>query len=122
MKSVFSFVSLFFVCLSLSADVDELSKKEINHLLSYVQNSKCTYIRNGTSYNSKKARNHIERKYKYFEDEIQSTEDFIRLSATKSMMFSSRYFIKCPHKKKIESSKWLLKELHQYRNMVKSYN
>ena len=99
---------------SLSAR-DAHYEDEVDHLLKYVQTTECSYIRNGTSYNGEEAREHIEKKYDYFKDDIESVEDFIRLSATKSLIFGSKYYIACPHKPKVESSQWLLSELHRYR-------
>ncbi|MEA1982351.1 MAG: DUF5329 family protein [Campylobacterota bacterium] len=91
--------------------------KEIQHLLSYVKNTECKYIRNGSSHNGHKAVKHIQRKYDYFKDDIKTTEDFIRLSATKSTMSSSPYYIECKNKQKVESSKWLLEELVRFRQL-----
>jgi len=103
--------------LSLSAK-DELHK-EIDHLLNYVKTTECTYIRNGDSYKGAKAMSHIKRKYDYFEDDIHTAEDFIRLSATKSTMSNSKYHIKCPDQPEVESGKWLLDELARYRKTEK---
>jgi len=109
------FLSLF---MFIALDANSKSyQDEIDHLLNYVGTTKCTYIRNGTSHNGENARKHIQRKYDYFENDIESTEDFILLSATKSTMSGSKYYISCPNKPNIESSKWLLDELHKYRNL-----
>ena len=88
---------------------------EINHLLNYIKKTHCQYIRNGDAHNGVDAEKHIRKKYDYFKDEIKSTEDFIRLSATKSTMFGNKYYIQCPNTVKVESSKWLIKELKRYR-------
>jgi hypothetical protein len=93
---------------------------EINHLLNYVEKENCVYIRNGDRHNSKEARKHIQRKYDYFEDDVKSTEDFIRLSATESTMFGNKYYIQCQDKAKVLSSQWLLDELARYRKSHKS--
>ena len=105
--------SLLLMTLSLSAQ--EVYKKEINHLLQYVKITECTYIRNGDAYKGPKAVSHIQRKYDYFEDDIHSAEDFIRLSATKSTMSGKKYHIKCPNQPQVESGRWLLDELARYR-------
>lgn len=89
---------------------------EINYLLNYVKTTECTYIRNGTEHTGKEASKHIKAKYDHYKDEIKTAEDFIRLSATKSMMSGSKYYIACPGTAKIESSKWLLSELKRYRS------
>ena len=105
---------LFLSLLYLPALADTAS--EINHLLNYIEKTDCQYIRNGDVHNGVDAEKHIRKKYDYFKDEIKSTEDFIRLSATKSTMFGNKYYIQCKGSPKIESSKWLLKELKRYRS------
>ena len=112
---------LFIILLILSSLQAEPKpfNNEIQHLLEYVENEHCTYIRNGDAHDSKDARKHIQRKYDYFEDDIESTEDFIRLSATESTMFGNKYYIQCKNKPKVLSSKWLLDELARYRKSHK---
>ena len=90
-------------------------KTEINHLLNYTKNSHCTYIRNGKGHTSLEGEQHIQKKYEHYKNDIKSAEDFIRLSATKSMMTGNKYYIQCKGSPKIESSKWLLEELEKYR-------
>jgi len=90
---------------------------EITHLMNYVKKTECSYIRNGTEHNGVDAAAHIKKKYDYYNDKgkIKSAEDFIRLSATRSTMSGSKYMISCPGEAKVESGKWLLKELKRYR-------
>ena len=90
-------------------------KTEINHLLNYVKTTKCTYIRNGTKHNGIEAEKHIKAKYDHYKKEITTAEDFIRLSATQSLISGSKYYIKCPGSSKVESGKWLLTELKKFR-------
>lgn len=104
----------FFISIQLHAETR--TKEEIQHLLMYVKTTKCIYIRNGDEYSGKKAQSHIQRKYNYFEDDIKTAEDFIRLSATESTMFHNKYYIKCPDEEKVESATWLLRELKTYRS------
>jgi hypothetical protein len=113
------FASLLTLILSISLYAEDSTTNEINHLLNYVKTTKCTYIRNGDSYKGPKALSHIQRKYDYFIDDIKSSEDFIRLSATKSTMSGKRYHIKCPNQPEVESAKWLLDELSHYRKTQK---
>ena len=92
-------------------------KTEISHLLNYVKHTKCLYERNGDKHNGNIAVKHISRKYEHFKDEIHTAEDFIRLSATQSMMSGKKYHILCPGKKPVESGIWLLEELQKYRTI-----
>ena len=90
-------------------------KAEITHLLNYVKHTKCLYERNGGKHNGVDGHKHISKKYEHFKDEIHSSEDFIRLSATQSMISGKKYHIICPGKQPVESGKWLLQELKRYR-------
>jgi hypothetical protein len=70
-------------------------------------------------HNGKEAVKHIQKKYDYFADDITSTEDFIKYSATKSKMSGKYYKIHCSGKKPVKSQDWLLTELKAYRSSVK---
>jgi len=98
------------------ADVPARQVDEVNHLLKFVKNSKCVINRNGTDHPAKKAVNHIESKYDHFRGEIETTEDFITLSATKSTLSGKYYTVLCPGEKVINTRDWLLAELKHIRN------
>ena len=91
-------------------------EEEIEHLLNYVSNSKCVFVRNGDEHDSKEAVDHILRKYEYFKDDIRTTEAFIELCATRSTISDKEYYIKCGSKENIRSKDWLMKELMMYRS------
>ena len=93
---------------------------EIRHILSFVENTKCLFERNGTLYEGQDATTHIIKKYNYFKDEIDNTEKFIELSATKSTMSGKYYLIHCPDKESIRSRDWLYKELLRFRQSTKA--
>lgn len=88
---------------------------EIEHLLRFVENTNCQYERNGEMYAGKEAAEHIKKKYNYFKERIDTTEKFIELSATKSTLSGKYYMVHCNGKPKINSHKWLLQELENYR-------
>ena len=92
------------------------TQQEINHLLAFVANTTCQYERNGTVYDGARAEKHIKRKYEYFKDKINSAEDFIKYSATKSTMSGKQYKIHCENIATQNSSDWLLDELKKYRD------
>jgi len=88
---------------------------EINHLLDFVRQTDCQFIRNGKSYSGKEAVEHIRKKYDYHKDKIDSAEAFIELSASKSMMSGKYYMISCGDKPKLKSRDYLLQELKTFR-------
>ncbi len=102
----------------LSAQLSPAQEKEIEHLLSYIEQSGCQFCRNGTWYDdTKKVRQHVELKYSYFmkKGQINSTEDFIKWSASKSEMSGIPYLVKSGNQSPMLLSQWLLDELERYR-------
>ncbi len=87
----------------------------INYLLTYVKNSDCIFIRNDKEHTAKDAVAHMQRKYEHFKDEIKSPEDFIRLTASKSLITGKPYMIKTTDGMKLKSENWLLKALELFR-------
>lgn len=92
------------------------TKVEIQHLLDYVANTSCQYERNGDFHSGSEAKKHIIKKYNYFKSDIDSTEDFIKFSATQSTITKKKYRMHCANSPIKYSSDWLLEELHRYRN------
>ena len=87
---------------------------EISHLLQYIEESGCTFIRNGSEYSALEARQHIERKYEYLKSRLSSAEDFIDHAATKSSMTGRQYTVVCSDEEMLTGA-WLKKELEQFR-------
>jgi hypothetical protein len=103
----------------LSFNVFADANNEIEHLLDYVASTSCKYERNGDIYSGQEAVEHIKKKYDYFFDDIETTEDFIKYSATKSKMSGKYYKIHCTNKPAVKSSTWLFAELGRFRASAK---
>lgn len=89
---------------------------EIEHLLEFIENSDCTFIRNGKAHDTENGLEHIEKKYEHFKKKIKTAEDFISHSASGSLISGKPYIVDCPNAKgRIKSSNWLLKELAHFR-------
>ena len=86
---------LVILVVSQRSESEEGANQEINHLLQYIENSSCTFIRNGKAYNSAEARAHIQKKYDYFKVRVKTTEDFVKYAATKSSMSGKPYKVRC---------------------------
>ena len=93
----------------------EFVNQEIDHLLEYVENAGCEFIRNSKSYNGAEARAHIQRKYNYFKGRIKTTEDFMAYAATKSTMSGKTYKVRC-NGREMSCAEWLRIELERFRN------
>lgn len=89
---------------------------EIDHLLKFIRESGCAFVRNGKAHAPEAAVQHIQEKYSYFKDKIDSTEKFIDLCASRSTITGNLYKISCPGAPLTGSGNWLLKELKRFRN------
>lgn len=107
--------ALSFVGLHAQAAPTPQAQKEIEHLLNFIQQSPCVFNRNGTSHPGHQAVKHIRDKLDYFSKDIQTAEDFIRLSATQSELSRKAYTVQCSGQAPEPSKDWLLKELKNYR-------
>jgi ATP-dependent DNA helicase Rep len=118
LKALFGSVVLV-MALSFSAtgdaDVPATQVAEVEHLIAYLAGSDCRMVRNGKSFSGWDAAKHVQRKYDYFRDDITSTEEFIALSASKSLRSGKPYKVKCPGQDPVPSAKWLRDELAAFR-------
>lgn len=87
----------------------------IKFLLDYVAKSDATFIRNGQTHTPQEAVNHIKAKYEHFKNEIKTPEDFIRLSASKSLLTGQAYLVRTPDGKEMQLSVWLTDALEKHR-------
>ena len=100
----------------LAMAIDAKVQAEIDHLIKTIQNSNCTFIRNGKTHSAKEAIEHILKKYDHFKAKINTSEDFIDYCASKSMLSGQPYQIGCPDRDVVESKLWFLNELKRFRN------
>jgi hypothetical protein len=119
-KDIFSFSLVCLLVWGLTAFADTESQENnlsetINYLLSFVENSDCIFIRNDKEHTAGDAVVHIRRKYEHFKNKIRTPEDFIRLTATKSLLTDKPYSVKLKDGRIISSEVWLLEALEAYR-------
>lgn len=89
----------------------------IAHLLDFVRTSDVVFIRNGKEHSAQEAVDHIEKKYNHYKKKINTPEDFIEKSATKSMMSGKLYEIRLKDGTVITCRDWLTAELARYREI-----
>ena len=102
-------------CTAALADVPDADSHEVQHLLEYLRASGCGMERNGEKHDSENAYSHVKKKYDFFRSKIQSPEDFIDYSASKSTMSGKYYLVYCEGQPAMRTRDWLLEELHRYR-------
>ncbi len=95
-------------------DVQAEPRGEILHLIKYIENSDCVFIRNDNAYDAKKAGQHLRRKYDYARERVQTADDFIKYIASKSSISGQQYWVRCGNQE-ISTAKWLSAELKRFR-------
>lgn len=110
-----AFIVIASLSTSAQANVDNKAL-EIAHLFAFVKATSCRYERNGSMHSGLEAAEHMQKKYDYYFDDIHSTEDFIRLAASKSALSGRAYKVHCQNKPARPSQRWLLNELSRYRS------
>jgi hypothetical protein len=90
-------------------------EQTINYLLDYVAKSDATFVRNGQKHTPQEAASHIKAKYEHFKSEIKTPEDFIRLSASKSLLTGQPYLVRTAGGKETHLDAWLTEALKKHR-------
>ncbi len=79
----------------------------IEQLISSIETSGCSFIRNGKTYGAKEGVAHMKKKYHYFRDNIASVEQFIEHAATKSLLSGKLYQVQCGTDAPQHSADWV---------------
>jgi hypothetical protein len=108
---------LFSATHATAGEPDPTTRREVGQLLDFVAQSNCQFNRNGSWYDSKKARVHLQEKYDYLDrrDKVPNAEAFIDLAASKSSMSGKPYQVRCGTAPVMPSATWLSTELKRLR-------
>jgi len=87
----------------------------IQYLMQYIGNSGLIFVRNDNKHEAQAALAHVQRKYDYFRDKISSPEQFIELTASRSLVSGKPYEVILPDGSRQTMEEWLLKALAEYR-------
>ena len=86
--------------------------QKIEHLIGTVAKLRdAVFVRNGKEYDCKEAAEHMRRKWKWKEDEIETARDFIRIAASASSMSGKPYLIRFKDGREVKSADFLNAEL-----------
>jgi len=94
----------------------EKYQSAIEYLLDYVVDSGLTFIRNSERHTGAEAAEHMLKKFRHYQDKIQSPEDFIRLCASKSLITGKPYLVIQKDGTEVRTDEWLTRELVYFRN------
>ena len=102
--------ALYLAAFVLPAGAETVTEGEIALLLTYIEGSECTFLRNGKEHGSAEAREHIGKKYDYVKKRVATAEDFIEYAATKSSLSGKAYLVRCDGVE-MATAEWLKAEL-----------
>ena len=94
------------------------AETEIEHLITSVGESGCTFVRNGSRYDAEDAASHMRLKYRRGKRYAPTAELFIERLASKSSMSGKLYFIECEGEDPVPSGEWLSARLEGYRSKL----
>ena len=93
---------------------------EIDHLITTVGESGCTFIRNGSRHDAENAASHMRLKYRRGKRYATTAELFIERLASKSSFSGKPYAIQCPGSDAVPSAEWLTARLQEFREQQAS--
>ncbi|MCB1584459.1 MAG: DUF5329 family protein [Xanthomonadales bacterium] len=103
---------VFFVIRAVgAAEITEPETDKINFLKQEILSSNCQFERNGKVYSANKALEHISNKQSYYKKKINSAQDFINYTATKSHISGNPYYLICNDQQKQSLAIWLNSKL-----------
>jgi hypothetical protein len=93
------------------------AQHEIDALIAGLGASGCQFERNGSWYEAKAARDHLQTKYNYLRkhDMADTAELFIERGASKSSMSGKPYHVRCQGKPAETSERWFKQRLQALR-------
>lgn len=92
--------------------------REIDHLLAFVAASDCRFVRGGSEYDGKAARDHLARKLDVARSMLSTADQFVDHVATGSSMTGEAYKVRCGSRE-LTSQAWLRGELARFRSGAK---
>jgi hypothetical protein len=91
----------------------ESTQERIDYLINEVAQSNLTFVRNGEKHTCDEAAGHMKAKYDYLRSKVKSTDDFICLCASKSMLSGQPYLV-ITQQGTIPVAKWLEQRLAEH--------
>src|SRR6266403_4708592 len=108
-------IAFLIFALVIASSATESLDQTIGYLIDYVTRSNASFIRNGTPHTPAEAGAHIKAKYEHFRPQIKTPEDFITLSASKSLLTGKPYLVRTTDGRVMRLDKWLTEALQAHR-------
>lgn len=99
------------------ATPDAKAQAEIDRLLAFVAASPCRFVRSGTEYAGRAARDHLARKLDSVRARISSADEFVDRIASSSSLSGEAYLVRCGSRE-LAARAWLSDELARQRRVA----
>ena len=106
---------LLAICSAVPARAGESLEQTIAFLLHRIETADATFIRNGQAHTAQEAVAHVRAKHEHFKAQMKTPEDFIRLTATKSLLTGQPYLVRTSDGKEMPLNTWLSNALREHR-------
>lgn len=93
---------------------DAKAQREIDHLLAFVAASPCRFVRSGTEYDGREARDHLARKFDAVRTLVSTADQFVDRIASSSSVTGRAYLVRCGDRE-TTARDWLGGELARLR-------
>ena len=93
---------------------EALERARIDYLLERISKSPYNFLRNGSRYTGKQAKNHFRWKYFLKHGEVKTAEDFVNRVATRSKISGEPYFVQLAGRRRYPLQTVLLEELSSF--------
>jgi hypothetical protein len=113
MKGPLCFLFALLSCFVALGGENRSLDQTIERMITSVEKSQCTFIRNGSDHTPKDAAAHMRRKYNHFKKQIRTPADFIEKCASKSELSGKAYLVKLPDGKTVKCEDWLREKLKE---------
>lgn len=101
---------------AIAAELNHAESDKIEFLKQQILQSECQFERNGKTYSAETALKHISKKQDFYKKKINSAQDFINYTATKSHLTGKPYYLVCEEQQKKSLSHWLNNKLINFVN------
>ncbi|CAM3998758.1 MULTISPECIES: YfeK family protein [Pseudoalteromonas] len=117
-RNIHILIGCLLLCIS-QLSIAASAEQEVNHLISFIEQSQATFIRNGDEHTSTEAAEHLAMKYRRAGRYAKTADDFIDNLASKSSWSGKPYTVILANGTTVTANKWLTDELTRFRNTTK---
>lgn len=115
MRQFLTSIFILLLTATIALALDPQTTAEIDGLIAFVKSSDVRFIRNGKEYSAAEGADHLRSKLGKAGDRVQTTDDFINGTASKSYLSGKPYMVKFTDGRTQPTGEWLRAHLTEVR-------